>query len=171
MRHKRIIVSFYLLLSIACKELPKEAAIQTETIADTPPEKKADSSTFEDLEGNPIRLADYKGKKVLLNFWATWCRPCIEEMPALLQAEAILKDDNYVFLLASDQSIDKIKAFKEKKGFEFTYLKFNGAMSDFQIDALPTTFIYNEEGKSVHRIDGATIWNDPEIIKMLKAVE
>ena len=129
-----------------------------------------DKSTFEDLDGNPIALSDFKGKRVLLNYWATWCRPCIEEMPAMLRAQDLLAKENYVFLLASDQSIEKIKTFKEKKNFDFTFLKYNGSLTDMKINALPATFIYNESGKFMYRVDGATEWDSPKILDKLKAV-
>lgn len=170
MKLRFIILSSCFLLFMGCKETPKEA-VQIEATVVAAVEKTDPKSTFEDLEGNPIELTDYKGKKVLLNFWATWCRPCIEEMPALLKAEAALKNDNYVFLLASDQSVEKIKTFKDKKGFDFKYLKFNGAMADFKVNALPATFIYNEEGIMQSRIDGATEWDAPSMIDTLKAIK
>ncbi|MFK7813886.1 MAG: TlpA family protein disulfide reductase [Maribacter sp.] len=170
MKLKYIVFALCFLFLLACKETPKVVEQQEASVM-AEPEQNEPKSTFEDLVGNPIELSDYKGKRVLLNFWATWCRPCIEEMPALLKAEAVLKDENYVFLLASDQSEEKIVAFKEKKGFDFKYLKFHGAMSDFDISALPATFIYNEEGKMVHRIDGATEWDSPSVIDDLKAIQ
>ncbi len=138
------------------------AAVQEVSIA---------KSSFEDLNGNPIELSDFKGKRVLLNYWATWCRPCVEEMPAMLRAQEVLANENYVFLLASDQSIDKIKAFKDNKKFDFTFLKFNGSLTDMNINALPTTFIYNESGKFMNRVDGATEWDSPKILDKLKAIK
>jgi len=170
MRFLLFLITACFLLLMACKEAPKEAA-QTETKVLVVPEEKIPTSTFVDLENNPVELSDFKGKRVLLNFWATWCRPCIEEMPSLSEAEAALKKDNYIFLLASDQSMDKIKAFKEKKGFDFYFLKFNGVLADFKVTALPATFIYNEEGNQVNRIDGATEWNSHEVIGKLKALK
>lgn len=153
-----------------CKETPKEST-QAEIKVTAVPEEKVATSTFVDLEGNPVELSDYRGKRVLLNYWATWCRPCIEEMPSLLEAEAALKKDNYIFLLASDQSMDKIKAFKEKKGFNFKYLKFNGSLAELDISALPATFLYDKNGTQVDRIDGATEWNSPKVIEKLKGIK
>ncbi len=132
---------------------------------------KVITSTFEDLDGNPVELRDFSGKRILVNFWATWCKPCIEEMPAMLRAQEALVDENYVFLLASDQSLEKILAFKEKKKFDFRFLKFNGSLADMQISALPATFIYNGSGKFVNRIDGATEWDSPRILGKLKAIQ
>ena len=145
-----------IVLFFGCKEAPKKEV-------ETTPE-----STFEDLEGNPIELADFKGKKVFLNYWATWCRPCIEEMPAIERVQMILEKENYVFLLASDQSVAKIVKFKEARDFDFKYIKFNGALSGQQINALPVTMIFNEVGERVERFDGAMEWDTPEMIQKLK---
>lgn len=154
----------------ACKETNKKSAAVV-TINKPTKEKVISDSGYEDLEGNPVKLSDYKGKRILLNFWATWCRPCIEEMPSLLKAQEILENENYVFLLATDQSIDKIKSFKEKKGFEFTFIRYTGAFSDLGIKALPKTFIYSTKGTKVDEISGAIEWDSPEIIERLRIIK
>ena len=113
--HLRIV--YFLILGVVlvgCKE-QKTKTVEPEVIESVV--EKVSTSTYEDLEGNPIEISDYKGKRVLLNYWATWCRPCIEEMPDMEKAQTILEKDNYVFLFASDQSIDKINKFKEARGF------------------------------------------------------
>ena len=166
---------YYLLLTLvsvsalSCKNDLKNSAENNKKNTVTAVTKA--KSSFEDLDGNPVELSDFKGKKVFLNYWATWCRPCIEEMPAMLRAQEVLTNENYVFLLASDQSIEKIKDFKEKKKFDFNFLKFNGSLADLKINALPATFFYNESGKFVNRIDGATEWDSPIVIEKLKAIK
>ena len=168
-------VTFFLLAMIlasmnGCKEPNKKSAA---TVTSNEPAEKEVVSTdgYEDLEGNPVALSDYKGKRVLLNFWATWCRPCIEEMPSLLKAQEILKKENYIFLLATDQSAKIINSFKARKGFEFTYLRYTGTFADQGISALPKTFIYNEEGDKVDEISGVIAWDSPEIIEKLKNID
>lgn len=165
----------YLLLTLLCASVLSCKNDQNKEAESNSPasvqEVSIAKSSFEDLDGNPIELSDFKGKRVLLNYWATWCRPCIEEMPAMLRAQEVLANENYVFLLASDQSIDKIKAFKDKKKFDFTFLKFNGSLTDMNINALPATFIYNESGKFMNRVDGATEWDSPKILDKLKAIK
>jgi thiol-disulfide isomerase/thioredoxin len=149
--------------------MAKEPA--TDDIKVSVPEKVAKAvGLFEDLEGRPVALTDYKGKKVLLNYWATWCRPCLEEMPSLLRSQTLLEKENYVILLASDQSLATIKKFKQARGYEFNYLKFNGSLAEQQINALPVTFIYNEAGEQVEKILGGVDWDAPETIEMLKKV-
>lgn len=153
---------------VACKEEKTQKAAP-ESIETTT--EKVVTSTYEDLEGNPVELSDYKGKRVVLNYWATWCRPCIEEMPDMEKAQAILADEDYVFLFASDQSIDTINKFKETRGFNLDYIKFNGVYAKINVSALPATFVYNAVGEQVLRFDGGLKWDSPEMIEKLKAVQ
>ncbi len=166
---KNYLFLLILVTSLSCKNSAKE---QVERSSDESVQGVVEpESSFVDLDGKPVHLSDFKGKRVLLNYWATWCRPCIEEMPSLLNAQEVLGAENYVFLLASDQSLEKIKAFKEKKQYDFTFLKFTGSLADMQINALPATFIYNESGKFMKRIDGATEWDSPLLLDKLKAMK
>jgi thiol-disulfide isomerase/thioredoxin len=123
-----------------------------------------------DLEGKPLALSDFKGKRILLNYWATWCRPCIEEMPALGRLESVLSKEGYVFLLASDESLEKIRAFKDAWGVELAFIKFNGNLTEQQINALPATFVYDTDGRQLARFDGAMAWDSPEMIEQLKSL-
>ena len=168
-------VTFFLLVMVlvslnACNDKSKKSA-EAITINKTSEKEVVSERGYVDLEGNPVELSDYKGKRILLNFWATWCRPCIEEMPSLLKAQKILEKENYVFLLATDQSVKIINSFKARKGFEFTYIRYTGAFSDLGIKALPKTIIYNEEGDKVDEISGAIMWDSLEIIERLKSIK
>ncbi|WP_282117947.1 TlpA family protein disulfide reductase [Maribacter aquivivus] len=164
-------IVYFLILGVVlvgCKE-EKTKTVAPEVIEAV--EEKISTSTYEDLEGNPIELSDYKGKRILLNYWATWCRPCIEEMPDMEKAQTILEQENYVFLFASDQSVKKILAFKEARGFQLDFIKFNGMYAEENVSALPATFIYNEVGEQVLRFDGGLKWDSPEMIEKLRAVK
>lgn len=168
MKNIWIILSTIVLL-VSCKETKKAEVTKEEAIdVIAIDEKKESTALYEDLEGNPIKLEDYKGKRLLLNYWATWCKPCIEEMPAMANAQKVLENDNYIFLFASDQSMEKIIAFKEKRQFGLDFIKYNGAYADLQITALPVTIIFNEAGEQVERIEGGMIWDSPEMIQKLK---
>jgi len=158
--------AFVLILS-SCKEAKKtESKISEISVA----QEKPTNHLYEDLEGKPVALADFKGKRVVLNFWATWCKPCIEEMPAMARAEAILKENAYVFLFASDQDLEKIKAFRDRHKFGITFLKYHGEYADLQITALPVSLIFNQEGEQVERLVGGAIWDSPEMLQKLKLV-
>ena len=108
------------------------------------------SSIYIDLNNNEVDLSSFRGKKILINYWATWCGSCIQEMPSLLKAQELLKDENYIFLLVSDESIKKISRFKNRKKFNFTYLKSSVSLGSMGIYSLPTTYIFNEKGEKVY---------------------
>jgi len=161
---KKIVFVFVLTLFLGCKEFSKnKAQKKIETLESI--------SNLVNLKGEPVNLASFKGKKVLVNFWATWCAPCTKEMPDLLKAQDILKKNNYVFLLISDESQEKIVEFKNEMKYGFTFLKSTKTTSSLGIYALPTTFIYNEKGVKAEEIIGAVIWNSKEMIDKLKNIK
>ncbi len=167
---KTVCLLFIITLFISCKQVTKQNE-NPETPTSTSIEAPITTSLYEDLEGNPISLSDYKGKKILLNFWATWCKPCLAEMPSLLKSQSILEKENYVLLLVSDQSVKKINNFKEKNDYNFNYIRTTAALSQLNIYALPTTFIYNEKGEKVDEITGAVEWDSDPIITKLKSIQ
>lgn len=166
---RSLIVVFLLLVFLGCKEGHKENEITHFLPKHNPSYGMPATGDFEDLSGKPVSLKDFEGKRVVLNYWATWCRPCIAEMPSMQRAQKQL-GEGYVFVLASDQSLETIKAFKEKKDFDFTYVKFNGNLADWQIHALPASFVYNTAGKLDFRVDGAMEWDAPENIQKLQQI-
>ncbi|MDO1511142.1 TlpA disulfide reductase family protein [Maribacter confluentis] len=163
---KYLTYSLLCLVFLNCKD-NKDAKTTSPVKAQPLVQEKAVTSLYEDLEGNAVSLKDFKGKRILMNYWATWCRPCIEEMPDLLELQSILEKENYVFLLASDQSVEKIKKFKLDRGFDFKFIKYNGSYPEKDISALPVTLIYNEVGEQVARFDGGMSWNTPEMVERL----
>ena len=121
-----------------------------------------------DLNRNKVNLTSFKGKKVVINYWATWCSPCIKEMPELKRAEEILQNYNYIFLLVSDETISKISAFKNEKKFDFNFLKSVNSNEINGIYSLPTTYIFDENGKKVETFVGVVSWDSQRIINKLK---
>ncbi|OLP66276.1 hypothetical protein BACPU_05780 [Bacillus pumilus] len=102
------------------------------------------------LEGKTVSLADYRGKKVLVNFWATWCQPCRTEMPDL---DAIRSENDQVEVLAvnlttTEKSVDHIAAFKDELSLSFpVLLDEKGIQARYQVLSYPTTYILDEEGR------------------------
>lgn len=99
---------------------------------------------YQDLDSNTIELSDFKGKHILINFWATWCAPCVKEFPVLNETYDKLKDD-FVFIMVSDESIDKIKAFAKNKPYQFVFVKSDNLILQ-GITYVPQTFILDKNG-------------------------
>ncbi|PLR85718.1 redoxin domain-containing protein [Bacillus sp. V33-4] len=99
------------------------------------------------LTGEKVQLSDYKGKKVMLNFWATWCPPCKAEMPAMEQFYRDMKDEVAVLAVNIDPKND-VKGFAEEKGVTFTILLDDQeeVSKIYQIISIPTTYYIDEAG-------------------------
>ncbi len=127
-------------------------------------------TSFVDLKNQKVDLTSYKGKKIIINYWATWCKPCIMEMPGLTRAQEILKNHNYTFLLVSDERISKISKFKNDKKYNFNFLKSVGSNESLGIYSLPTAYIFNEKGIKIETIVGTIVWDSEQMIKKLKTL-
>jgi thiol-disulfide isomerase/thioredoxin len=127
-------------------------------------------TSFVDLKNQKVDLTSYKGKKIIINYWATWCKPCIMEMPGLTRAQEILKNHNYTFLLVSDERISKISKFKNDKKYNFNFLKSVGSNETLGIYSLPTAYIFNEKGIKIETIVGTIVWDSEQMIKKLKTL-
>ena len=125
-------------------------------------------TSFVDLYENNLDLSVYKGKRIVINYWATWCGPCIKEMPTIKRAEEILEDYGYIFLLVSDETISKISKFKNYRNFEFNFLKSIESYETLGIYSMPTSYIFDENGKIIETIVGAIEWDSEEMINKLK---
>lgn len=131
--------------------------------------KKSASKVEEDPEINKVRLTDltqqpvdlsiYKGKTIFINFWATWCRPCIEELPSIENAQNILRSKDVIFLLASSESLEEIQDFKKNQPYKLKYVRVENSEA-LNIQALPTTFIFGPEGKLVYSEAGYRKWDE-----------
>jgi thiol-disulfide isomerase/thioredoxin len=128
---------------------------------------------FEDAAGRARTLADFRGKVVLLNIWATWCAPCREEMPALDRLQAQLGSERFqVVALSVDQQGPAIarKFFTE---FGIKALPFyidRTAQAAFKLDAagLPATLLVDRGGREIGRHLGPVKWDDPEVVARLQ---
>lgn len=112
---------------------------------------------FKDMQGNVQRLNDYRGKWVLVNFWATWCPPCLEEVPDLVELhEAHKKTDLVVIGVALDSTEKSVKAFvtKRKVTYPIVLGDYDMAEQVGQIEVLPTSYLYNPQGELVSYQEG-----------------
>jgi thiol-disulfide isomerase/thioredoxin len=125
---------------------------------------------FEDPSGDPASLADFAGKPVLLNLWATWCAPCVAEMPTL---DALAADRPGIRVIALSQDLEgrqKVDAFFERNKFASlepyldAELRLMGAL---KVQSLPTTILYDARGREVWRMTGAEDWKGPRAAALM----
>lgn len=104
-----------------------------------------------DANGNRLSMEDFRGKAIFLNVWATWCPPCIAEMPGINELYKDVKDDNVEFVMLSvDQNFDKAIEFRENKNFDFNIYQLAGSMpSMYASQAIPTTYVIDAQGNLV----------------------
>jgi len=158
----RCCVIIILLIGIsACDNKPKEKQKSVSKLA-----REVDKIKLRDLKGQPIELNQYQGKIIFINFWATWCKPCVQEMPSIVGAQNILQKENIIFLLASDESAQQIEEFSNTSNFKFNYVKIENS-EEMNVQALPTTFIYNKKGNLVFSETGARKWDEKKNIDMI----
>lgn len=119
-----------------------------------------------ELNGDEIDLRDFKGKTVFLNYWATWCGPCVKEMPTIEFAQTSLKDKGVVFLIASNEEPEEIKEFNEQRAYNFHYVRVLN-MEEIEIPALPTTQIYDQDGNLRFSESGSRDWSEPDNLKLI----
>jgi peroxiredoxin len=129
------------------------------------PGKPAADFTLSNLEGQRVSLHDYRGKLIFLNFWATWCIPCREEMPAMEQLHRTFQPQGLVILAVNlKESPDKVKAFFDQYQLSYTTLldESGSVFRDYQVMGLPTTYLISRDGKLLGRGVGGRDWTQTE---------
>ena len=130
--------------------------------------------TLKGEDGNTYRLKDYRGKIVILNFWATWCPPCREEMPSMERAWRQIKDKGIVMLgINVGEDADTIFEFTGQYSMTFPLpMDINGeVVKQYPIRGLPTTYIIDPAGMATHRAVGSRVWDAPEILQQLEELK
>jgi thiol-disulfide isomerase/thioredoxin len=114
--------------------------------------------TLQSESGELFNFNDAKEKVIVINFWATWCPPCIAEMPSLEKLYQAYQDE-VVFLFVSNEDLDKLQNFKEKHNYQFpVYKAATKPPSEFDINSIPRTFVIDKNGKIVVDKTGAANW-------------
>jgi len=144
-------------------------AAKLEARAATPaPELKA-----KDLTGATKTLADYRGKVVLLNFWASWCPPCLREMPSMERLRVKMAGRPIeIVALASAESADDVQPFlsRMKLGFPILLDPDGSNTKRWKVFALPTTFLLDAKGRVRYVLTGPTEWDEGEALQVLESM-
>ena len=131
---------------------------------------------LKDLDGKPHTLADYKGRVVLINFWATWCPPCRAEMPSMQRLKIAMKDKPFTILAVDMAETETevrhfLKEMKDPK-IDFTILmdKDGKAIKEWKVFVFPTSYVLDTQGKVRYTLLGSTEWDEGDTLKKIEAL-
>jgi len=151
---------FFAIAGIQDQEL--ERLFNNIGILKTPRISKPVEIQLKDVFGNTVSLSDIRGNIVFLNFWATWCPPCVIEMPSMERLHHRFKDKNFVMVaINSQETEEQVKSFFDKYKLSFTaLLDSNGDVGTwFDVNALPTTFLLDKKGRIIGSAIGPREWD------------
>ncbi len=144
---------------------PSDTATLRKSIIGTTP---ADF-TLPDIEGQEVRLSDFRGKTVMLTFWATWCAPCNAELPTVQEIYEEYRDNGLVVLAVDDENQATVREFLRAKHYSFTALvdSKRTVFREFAIHYIPTAFVINPDGIVTQEVTG---WEGPQrLLEALRA--
>ncbi len=149
----------------------------TENFTFSDPPVPAPSVSVETLDGLPVSLAEFEGELVLVNFWATWCAPCVREMPGLLRLHQALKDEGFRVIAVSEDRAGaaKVEPFLDRLNLRELPVFLDrsgerrGALAQaFGLRGLPATFLIDRKGRVVAGLTGPAEWDSPEAVAFIR---
>lgn len=163
----------FLLLLLLLAALPLAAAAEERNLVLVDPPKALPDLRFVDGEGRKRALADFKGKVVLLNVWATWCTPCRKEMPTLDRLQNTLggADFQVVALSIDRQGLDVVRKFYGEIGIKHLAVyvdRSSRAVRDLSAAGLPTTLLIDRAGREIGRLVGPAEWDAPGMMAFIR---
>ena len=125
---------------------------------------------LKDLNGKTHKLEDYRGKAVMVQFWATWCPPCLKEMPAMQRLEKKMAGKPFVILAVNMGETEKdVREFVNKMKISFTVLmdEDGKGVGDWKVFVAPSTFLLDPQGNVRYTLQGGAEWDEPAYIKAI----
>ena len=123
------------------------------------------------LKNEEFKLEELKGNVVIVNLWATWCKPCIAEFKSLEKSKEIFKEKNIKIIAISNESLEKISNFLSKRTIDLDFIKLNGDLSYFNAYSLPTTIVLNKDGNESFRITNSINFTSNDFINKILNLE
>lgn len=151
-------------------EAPKLEAPSAEDMKVTTIDFDSNMLQFSDLENNIFTIQNFKGKNLFINYWATWCNPCLAEMPYMAELYEKYKDEeDIIFLYLSREKLETIKNYipKDESLQQLPIYKIITDDEFFATSGIPTTFIVNSDGEVIVKDLGSAFWNDESVFKFI----
>lgn len=168
----RLIVQSLFLGSLFILSLTANADLSTELI-EIEHKPIAPRFSLPDMQDQPRELSDYRGKPVIISFWATWCPPCRAEIPYFNRAWEKLKNDDIEMLFVNiNEGKETIEAYEKQVPIKLTILRDEtaGQLANWNMTGLPTTFILDPDGRVVYQAMGERAWDSDDILDKVRAL-
>ena len=124
-----------------------------------------------DLNGEPISFNGFRNRVIFMNLWATWCAPCIAEMPSLFRLQDRTRDADIVFVFLSLENVDVVRKFIARRDWSGPFHVTADEMPEcFRTGAIPATFVIDRGGRIVLRHFGAARWDDDSVVSFLRGL-
>ena len=161
-------IRIVLLLSVVTQ------AFAYESLTPLPDKPKAPDFLLRDMDEGIHKLSDYKGKPVIINFWASWCPPCRAELPSMNRAWKKVKDEGIEMIaLNVGEDEDAVFAFSGEYPIDFTILldETGEELHNWGIRGLPTTFVIDPQGRIVYKAVGGREWDDDTLLDKVRQLK
>jgi thiol-disulfide isomerase/thioredoxin len=166
MKKKSYLIFLFTIILLSCSDsnnsIMNQVDVKTPAVFNLP-----------DLDGKYINATDLKGSYVLVNFWATWCKPCVRELPSLNNLHKIFEDSNNFKLVAINvgQSKKVINEFiNNKSPIDFMVLVDEQIeLTDWEVSAIPTTYLVDDKGTIIYKVEGEREWDSEEFTSFIKS--
>lgn len=165
-----LILSAVVLTMTGCNKKKEEVS----GVVEVRENKPVPEITVNSLTNVPLKLSELKGKVVLLNFWATWCPPCREEIPSMVKLNSAMagKPFQMVAISIDEGGVPDIEAFFKESGYSLPAFTDPGgvAVKAYGITGVPESFVIDKNGILVKKVIGPLAWNSPETIAFLEGL-
>lgn len=132
------------------------------------PDTESVAAHLVDKNNKAVDFNSFKGKVVFVNNWASWCPPCVAEMPTIQKLKNKVKEGNIVFVMVSfDDNAEKAKSFMNKKGYDLE-VYFPGKNYPYSTSSIPATFILNKSGEIVSKYEGMADYSSDDFVGQLR---
>lgn len=124
----------------------------------------------ENLAGERVDFAEFAGSVLVLNVWATWCPPCVAELPSLARLLAALKDEDVALACVTSEGRDEVDAFLAKRDLDVPIYIVGEVPASFSSRAIPATYVVDRDGRIAFRHMGAAAWDDPSVVEFIRRI-
>ena len=145
-----------------------------QTLTPVPGNIPAPDFSLQDIDGNLHRLSEYRGRPVIINFWATWCPPCREEIPSMNRAWQVLREEGIAMLAINvGEDEDTIFVFTADYPADFPLLldQSGDIIGQWPVKGLPTTYVIAPDGSIAYRAIGGREWDDDELLDVIRKLK